>query len=56
MDYKEFMSTETNSIDMQIKLAIKRHCHDCKFYNKQTGCKKKRVVRICKKNRLKNVD
>ena len=47
--------SDMTTIDTQMYVLKRKYCGDCKFFNKITrACMKKRVIRICRKDRLKN--
>ena len=43
------------TIDTQTYVMKRKYCGDCKFFNGKTRvCIKQRIIRICRKNHLKN--
>lgn len=53
----EVRGNELNRIDAETSRYIFYMCRrDCKFFNKETGCQKHRVVRECARRGLKNKD
>ena len=43
------------TIDTQTYVLKRKYCGDCKYFNHKTRiCMKNRIIRICRKNHLKN--
>ena len=52
---KKQSTIANNCYDLETKKYILFNCKKgCKFYDDETGCSKKRVIRICAKKGLKN--
>lgn len=52
---KQVSVSEMATLDTQTYILKRKYCGNCKFFNQSTRvCEKNRIIRICRKNHLKN--
>lgn len=52
---RKVSETDMATIDSQMYVLKRKYCGDCKFFNEKTRvCIKDRVIRVCRKEHLKN--